>query len=214
MAIIYATIDSGNASDSFPSFYWAYFFILFSAVADFLDGFCARLLRAYSNLGKQLDSLSDLVSFGVAPGILVFYTLLRGGYPQWTAWLALLIPLCGAIRLARFNIDDSGHHYFKGLPIPSAALFFIGFTQYLHEVSLPWWSVAPVVVFVALLMVMPLKLFSLKFTRFSLSDMWPAIALIIIAVGLLVFLGFEAFMWIIILYLILSICLQDTKFLK
>ena len=90
-----------------PAYQWAYIFIGAAAVCDFCDGASARLLHAYSNLGKELDSLSDLVSFGVAPGMLVYNFMARQADTHpWLPFIAFIIPVMGELRLARFNIDD------------------------------------------------------------------------------------------------------------
>ena len=110
-------------------------FIGCAAVIDFLDGFVARLLKASSEIGKQLDSLADVISFGVAPGFIV-YQFLKLSYAQQengldinTLWLlpAFIIPCAGAYRLARFNIDTAQSHGFKGVPIPAAGLLIASF---------------------------------------------------------------------------------------
>lgn len=106
--------------------------IFLAAIFDFLDGNAARLLKAYSELGKQLDSLADMVSFGVAPGLLIFRMIsvyCEGGcniLEQYhiTPYFALLIPVCSAFRLAKFNIDLRQSVNFIGLPTPANAMFF------------------------------------------------------------------------------------------
>lgn len=108
------------------TFEQAAIFILIAAVCDFLDGLSARLLHAYSDMGKELDSLSDLISFGLAPGLMVYallndYLLLPYGNLEYLAYIALLIPVAGGIRLAKFNIDDRQTSSFIGLPIPANA---------------------------------------------------------------------------------------------
>ena len=106
----------------------AAYFIFAAAVIDFLDGFVARLLKASSEMGKQLDSLSDVVSFGVAPSV-ILYQLLKisfikeeSGLETSIAWLlpAFIVACAGAYRLARFNLDNSQSYGFKGVPIPAA----------------------------------------------------------------------------------------------
>ena len=100
--------------------------ILFASIADFLDGFLAKKLNAVSDLGKQLDSLSDMITFGVSPSILMYYFLLE--LPQtispYSNYLVVLIPIFSALRLAKFNIDANQDQNFKGLPTPANALFF------------------------------------------------------------------------------------------
>ena len=110
--------------------YLAPFFIALAAVIDFFDGLVARLLNASGEMGKQLDSLADVVSFGVAPGIII-YQFLRlsiasqpdGLYASFL-WLlpAFLVPMAAAYRLARFNIDNRPSHYFRGTPVPAVGL--------------------------------------------------------------------------------------------
>lgn len=142
-----------------------------AAVFDFCDGAAARLLRAYSELGKELDSLSDLVSFGLAPAMLLLNVTagLTGG--SWEMWSALIIPVMGALRLARFNIDDSQTTSFKGLPIPANAIFWIGATAWLSQHGpVNSWLMAAVTVAVALTMVCGMRMFSLKFKNFALKD--------------------------------------------
>ncbi|MDE6683100.1 MAG: CDP-diacylglycerol--serine O-phosphatidyltransferase, partial [Muribaculaceae bacterium] len=120
---------------------WGYILIGIAAVADFLDGFCARLLHAYSEMGKELDSLCDLVSFGVAPAFAVYACMDANG-EEWMKWLALLIPVAGALRLARFNVDTRQTVNFIGLPIPANAIFWIGYTSMVYAGSAllanPW----------------------------------------------------------------------------
>ena len=108
-----------------------------SALFDFLDGMAARLLHAYSPMGKELDSLADLISFGLAPGFMAMHFMLydsvfhgiNDSYQIWWALSALLIPIFSALRLAKFNIDARQTTSFIGLPVPANALFWIGICQ-------------------------------------------------------------------------------------
>jgi len=102
VAIIFAS--KGDAVImGISAFCWAYIFIAVAAVADFLDGFAARALGAYSDMGKELDSLCDMVSFGVAPAFILYQTLTVHQAPEWVAWLTPLVAIGGALRLARFQ---------------------------------------------------------------------------------------------------------------
>jgi CDP-diacylglycerol--serine O-phosphatidyltransferase len=105
--------------------------ILVAAVLDFADGLCARLLHTHSPIGKELDSLADLVSFGVAPGMIVFHLLRQtapalpiGAARAYVPFLAFLIVIFSALRLAKFNIDERQTSTFIGLPTPAHALFW------------------------------------------------------------------------------------------
>lgn len=132
-----------------------------AAVFDFLDGAVARLLNAYSQMGKELDSLSDLVSFGIAPAAMV-YTLL----PEPICYFAIAIPICGALRLAKFNIDTRQVNGFIGLPIPANALFWIGMVSLWEKYPPQSAQILPyaiLVVLMSLAMLAPVRLPSLKF---------------------------------------------------
>ncbi len=106
-------------------------FMYLAAIFDFLDGMMARLLNAYSKIGKELDSLSDMVSFSVAPGIILF-SWLQTIVPDkfFLPYLAFLIPVASALRLATFNIDDRQTSSFIGLPTPANAIFIASLISY------------------------------------------------------------------------------------
>ncbi len=116
---------------------WCWIFIGMAAVFDFCDGASARALHAYSEIGKQLDSLSDLVSFGIAPGMLVLNLIHAHAEHPWMAFAALLIPAAGAYRLAKFNVDTRQTTSFRGLPIPANAIFWIGATAWVTRYIYP-----------------------------------------------------------------------------
>lgn len=173
--------------------------IVAAAVFDFLDGAIARALKAYSDMGKELDSLCDVVSFGVAPAALVYIQL-----PAPARWFALLIAVCGALRLARFNVDTRQTDGFIGLPIPANALFWIGMTAFWQQfppMLSQVWTYAVMVALVAFAMVAPVRLPSLKFHDFKPSrENNPRFAIIIITVALLFWLGISGLAVVIPLY--------------
>lgn len=123
----------------------ASYFIIVASIFDFADGFAARLLGVSGELGKQLDSLADMVTFGLVPGFVMYEMLVfalgtegiaTANPSYWhLAWIALLIPVCSALRLAKFNIDASQSEQFKGVPTPANALF-IGFLPWLNQCSI------------------------------------------------------------------------------
>lgn len=185
---------------------WCYIFIMAAAVFDFLDGMAARALKQYSPLGKELDSLSDLVSFGVAPSMLMINIMLSHNM-RGIAWLALVIPILGAIRLAKFNVDDSQAHTFKGLPIPANALFWIGFSQWIHTHPDFYPGnivVALIIIFFASAMVWPMKMFSLKFKTFGFRENFKRYAIIVASILFVIFYGITGLGWSIILYILIS----------
>lgn len=164
-----------------PAYLIAFCFILLASVADFMDGLSARILGEYSPLGKQLDSLSDMVSFGVAPAMLLSNLMMEAGAPLWSRLLCLIIPACGALRLARFNIDTTQEHSFRGLPIPAAALFCIGLASLLtsaHGVNL--YAAAGCVTAIGIVMVAPIRMYSFKAADCGIRHNLLPISLVIV----------------------------------
>jgi CDP-diacylglycerol--serine O-phosphatidyltransferase len=178
--------------------FMASIFIAIAAVIDFLDGFVARLLKASSEMGKQLDSLADVVSFGVAPGMIV-YQLLRlsfaqqeGGLDINTLYLmpAFIIPCAGAYRLARFNIDTEQSYGFKGVPIPAAGLLVASFPLIYWYSNTEWiinafrspWLWYTVVAIVSFLMVSTLPMLALKFKGVTVKKFMPFIIVAAVSV--------------------------------
>ena len=151
----------------------AFWLVMLSALCDFLDGFAARLLNQYSALGVQLDSLADMVSFGLVPSTVVFSicrTLGLGAEFAALGYLPFIIVLFSALRLARFNIDESQHEEFLGLPTPACAMFFVA-TGWLFDkgvltgLDVVWYAVAAVVM--ATMLIVPVRMFSLKIKSFG-----------------------------------------------
>lgn len=142
---------------------------------DFFDGLTARLLDVSSPMGKELDSLADVVTSGVAPAAILYRLTEQSFINYGTPWLAvffLLIPLFAAYRLAKFNLDTRQSHSFLGLPVPSQALVWVGVALSQWSVVSGQWTVVAVVVLTIILdvlMVSELPLFSLKFNFKDLS---------------------------------------------
>ncbi len=194
----------------------AFLLIGLAAVCDFLDGAAARALKAYSELGKQLDSLSDLVSFGVAPSMLVYNMFVEHqivNVPYWATFVAFLIPVFGELRLARFNIDTRQSTSFRGMPIPASAIFWIGAVAFSEEIMYAGFlPLSLLVVAVSLLMVADgFKMFSLKFKNFRFADNWPRFLLIAAAIVLVALLGVPGLAVTILLYVVLSACVGDLS---
>lgn len=184
---------------------WAFIFIGIAAVADFLDGASARLLHAYSAMGKELDSLSDLVSFGLAPSMLVYNTMLHYAEGTVLAWGAMFIAVMGALRLARFNVDDRQTTSFIGLPIPANAIFWIGMLAWIEAHGYPGTAWLLVIVAIeALLMVSGLPMFSLKFKNFDWRENFRRYVILLAAVVFVACEGVAGFMWTIVLYVLIS----------
>ena len=170
--------------------YYGALLVFLAAFFDFADGFLARQLNAYSNVGKSLDSLADMVSFGVLPGFLIFrlQTISNGlglGYdwiPDLTSHevlfvvMPLIIPAFSAIRLAKFDNDTRQTEEFRGLPTPANAIFISAWVysyDSLHN-SLAWlyqpWVVFGISTFMAVLLVTEIPMFSLKFKNFGFKE--------------------------------------------
>ncbi|MDE6429729.1 MAG: CDP-diacylglycerol--serine O-phosphatidyltransferase, partial [Duncaniella sp.] len=196
---------------SLPAMTWAFIFIGAASVFDFCDGFSARLLHAYSPLGKELDSLSDLVSFGLAPAFLVMNVMRTYGAPLWVSASALLIAVMGALRLAKFNVDTRQTTSFIGLPIPANAIFWIGTLAWIDSHAYPG-NIAMVILILAvsLLMVSELKMFSLKFANLSWRENVRRYVILAAAVLFVLTEGVSGLAWTIILYILISLLGRKT----
>lgn len=180
-------------------------FILIAAVFDFMDGLAARILKAYSAMGKELDSLADVVSFGVAPGVLVFSLINESVLPDWMAFVGFIVPVFSALRLAKFNIDVRQTSSFIGMPTPANALFWAGmgysFSDLLIDNGLL--TIVLAIVF-CLFLVSEVPMFSLKFKNLSLKNNWVQYLFLVGSVALIVYFQTKALALIIAWYLVLS----------
>ena len=184
----------------------AFIAILLSAVFDFLDGFAARLLKAYSSMGKELDSLADMISFGLAPGAMVFSLLSIAGINEWLPFLGFLIPVFSGLRLAKFNIDDRQTSTFIGLPVPANAIFWAGlilsFSDFLKT------SLFIFVFLIALFcyfLVSEIPMFSLKFKNVKWKENQLQFIFLLVCLVLIALLQLNAFAPIIAWYIILAV---------
>ena len=187
----------------------AFILIGLAAVADFFDGLVARLLHAVSAIGAELDSLADLVSFGLAPALILYNMMLGQGTGHW-ALVALMIPVFGALRLARFNVDTNQTTTFTGLPIPANAIFWIGFTAWYAIHEMPLWIVLLLIVILSLLMVCNLRMFSLKMHNLSsLKQNWAQYLQVVATVAFVLLMGLPGLAAAISLYVLLSIIKRE-----
>lgn len=191
---------------------WAFIFIGLATVFDFCDGAMARLIHAYSLLGKELDSLSDLISFGLAPAMLVYVTISDHSSNPWIAYAALAIAVCGGIRLAKFNIDTRQATEFIGLPIPANAIFWIGAIAAIHTYGYPSdWVMLAGIALMSWLMLCPLRMFSLKFKDFSLHNNFMRYAVLIAAIVLVAVFKVPGFSLAILLYILAAAIYNHTS---
>lgn len=218
------TTEAGSFQINMPEkLAYASFFIFAAGIIDFLDGFLARLMKASSEMGKQLDSLSDAVTFGVAPAMLM-YQLLSMSYLKeesaldtsiWLLLPALLIACCAVWRLAKFNIDERQSISFRGVPTPItgfvvAALPLVIWynTWNLTDVILNRWVLYSFTVLISYLMVSDLPIMSLKFKDYSFKNNQPKVILLVLAVVLAIVFQWAAIPLIYLTYVVLSLLLR------
>lgn len=210
---------------------WAAAFIFLATVFDYLDGTAARLLKAYSEMGKQLDSLADLVSFGVAPGLIIFQLLSIhctnscNLLERWNIipYMALLIPVCSALRLAKFNIDPRQEVNFIGLPTPANAIFFASIPLVIHLqgrihtfVDMDFLVVlfsnprvlSVLAIIFSYLLISEFRIFSMKFKSMSWKENHHRFIFLILSLVLLLVFSISAVPMVILLYLLLSLVYQ------
>jgi len=183
--------------------------IIAGLIFDVFDGFLARLLNAQSELGKQLDSLSDLITFGLAPAYLYF---LQAPGVEWHFYVPpLVLMMCGALRLGKFNTLPSSK-YFIGLPIPAAAIFFLGLFLAHHSNSTLIesvftnpikWSVPPIII--GVLMISRMTMFSLKGINKNISSYLPLLILVILTIIIAFFNWQLAFSALVVFYILISL---------
>lgn len=153
--------------------------IVLASVFDFMDGLAARVFHAYSDIGKELDSLADTVSFGLAPS-LILYNWLAGftsGIHPYICYIPLLIAAFSALRLAKFNLDTRQSESFLGLPVPASALFaaslaaFAGHYEHIANTFLANnWAIPAVTLILCALLVSELPMFSMKLKSLKWKD--------------------------------------------
>ena len=197
------------------NYIWAAFFILLSSVFDFFDGLLSRMLKAYSPMGKELDSLADDISFGIAPALIVFSLFKEVHYPEfltgiaaYVPYAAFLIAIFSALRLAKFNIDERQTSSFIGLPVPAGALFWASLTVGSHDfLTSPHFNAVYLTLLVILfsgLSVSGIPMFALKFRNLSWAANKTAFIFLLVCVPLLVFLQISGFAACIVWYILLS----------
>jgi len=231
-SIVILNDQTGAYDPFFPEkLAWGSLFIFLAAVVDFLDGFIARIFKASSKMGEQLDSLSDLVSFGVAPGM-ILYQLLRLSYAQEENGLdvsflvllpSFLFTAAAAWRLAKFNISTDQTNSFKGVPAPSAGLLIASFPliiwyQYfdIQQLFINKWFLYGVIVVVGYLMVSDLPLMALKFKDFSFRRNTGRFILLALSALIIIILAVMKKLWmawpvIFVFYVLLSVFFKETS---
>lgn len=217
-----------NSSFNIPEkISWAAVCIIIAAVIDFLDGFVARLLKATSEIGKQLDSLSDVVSFGVAPAV-ILYQLLRFSFAREENGLqasmiflmpAFILACAAAYRLAKFNLDTDQQYSFKGVPVPAVGLLIASFPLIIHFDFIPAvnniiinkWFLYLTIIVLSYLMVSDHRMVALKFSDYKLKHNFPKFILLVIAIIAALFLHWIAVPVVFIIYVLLSLTQKKIR---
>ncbi len=217
---IYFTLSLGDLK-------YAALFILLGAVFDFFDGMVARLLNVLSPMGKELDSLADVVTFGAAPGFIAFNLI----HSIPLAFAAFLIPILSAYRLAKFNIDERQTSSFIGLPTPPNALFWVSIAFLLSDCYTPFplgecffsnlkqffsneWILFLLAIIFSILLISNIPLFSLKFKNLKWKENKIQFIFLISSGILILLVNMASAIFIIILYLIFSIIKDKSKSLQ
>jgi len=193
-----------------------------SLVADFFDGFAARLLGVSGPMGEELDSLADMVSFGFLPGVLAYKMLLAQNMPSigffTLAFFGFLITVFSAVRLAKFNLDTRQTENFIGMPTPANTMFFIGLVvlqeyseSYRSLISSQPWILFVLILVFSILLVSELPMFSLKLKNFSWAS--NKYRYLLIAGALVIFLVDKVYFMsgVILWYLVLSLAYSQTE---
>ena len=205
--------------------YWGAIFILIAGVFDLLDGSVARALKLFSPIGKDLDSLADVVSFGVAPSMILFKMLWVANIAQpnamevsmWAMTPAFLIACFGALRLARFNVSAASGIGFTGMPIPAIGILVASFpliNLYVPQVGIYFkntWLLYGIIALCCWLMVSKMSFFKLLPSQWNLGNLWPRIVLLLAAIGLFPFLSFATIPVLFLLYILLSFVYKSKE---
>ncbi|WP_417430124.1 CDP-alcohol phosphatidyltransferase family protein [Halpernia sp.] len=195
--------------------------ILISLVLDFFDGFIARALKSNSNLGAQLDSLADMVTFGVLPGIAMYKALEPFGneifnftLPFEIKYFGLLITLFSCLRLAIFNLDEDQKYYFKGLNTPSNTILIFGlFYAFLEEETFGFifnnsWALVLLTIISSWLLISPIKMIAMKFKSMKWQDNIPKIVLLLGSILILIIFKIVGIPLVILYYILVSLIFQ------
>lgn len=194
--------------------------IILSLILDFFDGFVARALKSDSNLGTQLDSLADMVSFGLLPGVTMYKMLepfgnlfLKVELPFDLKYLGLIITVFSCLRLAIFNLDEEQTYYFKGLNTPSNTVLIFGLYYNIQENQGLFLAHNPILLLVltavsSWLLIAPVKMISLKFRSMQLKDNYPKVVLALGSLILLAALKTGGIPLVIVFYILVSLLFQ------
>ena len=200
-------------------FEWVFIFLFWGGIADYADGMVARILNVKSPMGKELDSLADMVSFGVVPGAIIYILLtkspigIESEFPvKWWALPGFILTVFSALRLARFNLDERQTEDFIGLNTPSCTMFITGLmliydfdTFGMANLIVQPFFLFSIIVLFSFLLVAEIPMFSFKFKGMQWQGNENRIVFMIVSILLLIFLKEVAFSLIILLYVLYSL---------
>jgi CDP-diacylglycerol---serine O-phosphatidyltransferase len=208
---------------------YAAYFIALAAFFDFMDGMAARILHVKSEIGKELDSLADVVSFGILPGIIIYQLMAHspntpafGSFLSIFSLIALIIPILSAVRLAKFNLDTRQTTSFIGLPVPANALFLgslplikmqAGYSDslsWLTAITDNYYVLAIIAIVMSSLLVSEIPLISLKFRNLKFTENKPQFILVAFSVIAFALVTFTAIPLIILAYILLSLVFKPN----
>ncbi len=186
------------------NFEYALYFILIAGVFDFFDGFLARVFKSDGLFGRELDSLADVVTFGVLPSVFLFRLGETSGYPEWICYTSILIAIFSAVRLATFNLDESQTTDFKGLPTPANAIMLCTLGT-LPFIAGSQWVFLSLIFISSWLLVSPMRMMGLKFKNFRIrGNEFRYIMIVMVAFSFIV-IGMAGLPYLIPSYILLSV---------
>lgn len=195
--------------------------LILSAIFDFFDGFVARALKSNSNLGLQLDSLADMVSFGVIPGLTMYKALEPFGteflglhFPFEIKYIGLVVTIFSCLRLAIFNLDEEQRYYFKGLNTPTNTVLLFGLYYAFKETgAFSFLFDNPLLLIIlsfltSWLLISPIKMMAMKFKSKALKDNYPKIVLLVGGIVILAIFKTVGIPMLVIYYMVVSLIFQ------
>jgi CDP-diacylglycerol---serine O-phosphatidyltransferase len=192
----------------------AAYFVWAGGVFDFFDGFAARILKVSSPIGKELDSLADVITFGILPSLVMYKMIGAVTTHEWLPYFAFLIAVCSALRLAVFNVDETQHNSFKGLNTPANTIFITSLV-FLPPSLNNWvqqeWTLVLITLVFSLLLVSRIDIIAFKFKNFSWANNKARFTFLPIAVLLIAFMGKAALPFVILFYIIFSLVSKVLK---
>lgn len=214
MANLLAGASAVVATLQYHDYQLALWLIIASAIFDFFDGMVARLLNQISPLGVQLDSLADDISFGLVPAVVMFDLVrstesafgLGAEVIESLSYIALIVAAFSALRLGKFNIDTTQTSEFEGLPTPANALMLLSLAvlQESGHIALGAEWLLVIAVVASLLLVSPIRMFSLKFKGFGIKGNELRYAFILLSLALIFIVPTYSILAIIVLYIAIS----------